>query len=417
MKRPIAWSVLQLGDDDFATRARWLERAMTGLTFGNVVGEFSALRGLEPTIEGEPAESVRKWLGPQAGLVLEEGLGCLPRQKLAELCNRPELLVGLQELVLTEGGRHWMRLVNEADGIDEIAKRHKHVILGHLAQGAGGHGGKSVVAPVVAQTALQHATPATGACERDTPSSNMQRRLFRGFFVVASLATAAAIATFVVVAQRDRGPSGGEEVVSDGKSDVMIVSVGVPQAPAKPARGEENHGDEQVVETRRENKSVNGSPPPKALESLAGTKPNWPTHPWQTGGPALEGDRIRQTSGSIGLVTAAREWSSKLRDADELSAEQVRSAVTRARDAVKSLDAILESERIELALDARTTVRAKCRAATAELDQLHSAMPAGPAVSADSVLEAKVRLVQVLEELERSLDEGVTNSGPKSNTK
>jgi hypothetical protein len=92
--------------DDPAHLPGWLERHLVGLDLAALVAELAA-------VHGQPAEQA-PWLPEVLGEwrhpVLREGLKALPPERLGMLLRWPALLLGLQELVLVEGGDYWEQL-------------------------------------------------------------------------------------------------------------------------------------------------------------------------------------------------------------------------------------------------------------------------------------------------------------------
>jgi hypothetical protein len=117
--------LLDLLDDDSRPApgpAAWLERMIASPNLHEVVAELAVARMLRPHGSGTgaessddpyetPADRAADWLGDAADDVLERGLAALPETRLAELLQSPHLLVDLQDLVLAEGGDHWLGLL------------------------------------------------------------------------------------------------------------------------------------------------------------------------------------------------------------------------------------------------------------------------------------------------------------------
>lgn len=131
-----SWAALEAGDAAPAARARWLERALVGLDLPVVIMELAAIAGDPAGLPEVPPGSVRSWLGSDATAVLQQGLDRLPRRKLDELFRRPGLLLGLQELALTEGGPYWNALVGQDAGLNVMAATHRDSVLASLGLGA-----------------------------------------------------------------------------------------------------------------------------------------------------------------------------------------------------------------------------------------------------------------------------------------
>lgn len=117
--------VLDLLDDDSQPAvelAAWLDRVLVSPDLLEVVAELAVVGNLVPPAsmagppEGgdpqeTPADRAADWLGDSADDVLERGLAALPTGRLGELLQSPQRLFDLQDLVLAEGGDHWLSLL------------------------------------------------------------------------------------------------------------------------------------------------------------------------------------------------------------------------------------------------------------------------------------------------------------------
>jgi hypothetical protein len=90
--------------------AGWLERHLAGPALGELAAELTAVHGSRPA----PADA-RGLLGEGLGDVLQHGLSALPAATLRTFLRHPALLFELQEIVLTEGGPYWDRLLTDAE--------------------------------------------------------------------------------------------------------------------------------------------------------------------------------------------------------------------------------------------------------------------------------------------------------------
>ena len=92
----------------------WLEQHLVGLDLAALVAELSAIhRGEEPP-PGEPdATSAVNLLGGHIPEVMDSGLTVLAPQQVRALLQHPYALLELQELVLTSGGAHWDKRMQE----------------------------------------------------------------------------------------------------------------------------------------------------------------------------------------------------------------------------------------------------------------------------------------------------------------
>lgn len=89
----------------------WLERHLVGLDLPDLVAELAAVYDAGRV----PRGALDGVLGVRRDEVLRHGLARLPRDQFRRLLTEPFLLFELQELVLTEGGRHWRQLESVAE--------------------------------------------------------------------------------------------------------------------------------------------------------------------------------------------------------------------------------------------------------------------------------------------------------------
>jgi hypothetical protein len=101
--------------DDPGELPAWLDRHLVGLDLAALVAELTAVHG-----RGQ-APSLDEVLGSQRPAVLADGLAALPRPALRQLLRHPALLVGLQDLVLAEGGPYWEQLSGGSAALASLA--------------------------------------------------------------------------------------------------------------------------------------------------------------------------------------------------------------------------------------------------------------------------------------------------------
>lgn len=102
--------------DDPAEWPAWLERQLVSVQLGELVDELEVLTG-KPDEEAPSLETV---LGGQSDEVLQSGLSTLNLDQLGTFLKHPRLLLDLQELVLIEGGEHWLTLSADAADRDLV---------------------------------------------------------------------------------------------------------------------------------------------------------------------------------------------------------------------------------------------------------------------------------------------------------
>lgn len=89
--------------EDTSKWSTWLEHRMVGLDLADLVAELTC------ALKDQPAkrESLDEICGRQMPQLLEHGFSELSTSQLRRLFKQPELLLELQELVLSEGGLYW----------------------------------------------------------------------------------------------------------------------------------------------------------------------------------------------------------------------------------------------------------------------------------------------------------------------
>ena len=88
--------------DDPAALAGWLDEQLVGPHLADLVAELRAVHGITPA-----GPDLSRILGANKQQVLHAGLKGLPPATLSQLLTHPDLLLELQELVLTEGSGYW----------------------------------------------------------------------------------------------------------------------------------------------------------------------------------------------------------------------------------------------------------------------------------------------------------------------
>ncbi len=105
----------------------WLEHHLVGLDLAALVAELAAVHAAvgpasKDQQRGEPdATSAVTLLGGHIPEVMDAGLTVLETQQVRALLQHPRSLLELQELVLTSGGAHWDKRMEETAG-DEFQK-------------------------------------------------------------------------------------------------------------------------------------------------------------------------------------------------------------------------------------------------------------------------------------------------------
>ncbi|MCE9533123.1 MAG: hypothetical protein K8T89_18650 [Planctomycetes bacterium] len=82
---------------------RWLDEQIAGRHLRAVVEELAAVHRSAPA----PAGTFEELLGDVFVEIMERGLAAIPHHRLIALLKQPDLLLTLQEAVLSEGGPYW----------------------------------------------------------------------------------------------------------------------------------------------------------------------------------------------------------------------------------------------------------------------------------------------------------------------
>jgi hypothetical protein len=97
--------------EDPAQLPAWIERQLTGFDLARLVAELTAVHG---AAQGSTPD-LDDVLGKHKWLILTQGLGVLPADRLREFLRHPRLLLDLQELVFREGGAYWSETAPDAE--------------------------------------------------------------------------------------------------------------------------------------------------------------------------------------------------------------------------------------------------------------------------------------------------------------
>lgn len=105
--------------DDLAQRQAWLDAHLAGPDLGELVAELSAVHASGAT----KRIALDDVIGADRARLLQEGTRALPAERLRQLLMHPGLLLELQELVLSEGGRYWEDLSRQVRSLDASVTR------------------------------------------------------------------------------------------------------------------------------------------------------------------------------------------------------------------------------------------------------------------------------------------------------
>ena len=172
-----------------ALLANWLEDMIAGPHLGEFVSELEVLleagrvdrgpRAQETAGRGQPSP-LERILGRRLQEVSQKGLGGIPARAFRQFFRQPELLLELQDHVLTEGGAYWDRKLRASEDLSKKIETGWHRLRESTA---------------VSLPSVRPARPTLGSRQRPV----------RWF--VAGLATAAAIAVGAFFGwQRVQGP-------------------------------------------------------------------------------------------------------------------------------------------------------------------------------------------------------------------
>lgn len=110
----MATSILDIPDTP-NEMAAWLDLQLVGQDLAGLVAELAAVHRLSgPERSQTEAEAGRAWLGDACEAVLRNGLTAAPPDQVGQLLRHPGVLLGLQELILIEGGPYWEALIKRA---------------------------------------------------------------------------------------------------------------------------------------------------------------------------------------------------------------------------------------------------------------------------------------------------------------
>ncbi len=116
--------------DEPSRLADWLERELVGPNLGHLVQELTVVhRG---NLIDATSRDLESWLGGERASVLQSGLTGLPAARLRSLFGQPELLLALQELILTDGGEYWQQLLQNEPAWVDATERVRTKLFGNM---------------------------------------------------------------------------------------------------------------------------------------------------------------------------------------------------------------------------------------------------------------------------------------------
>jgi hypothetical protein len=305
--------------DDPAGLPTWLESELVGLHLRQLAAELAVVhRG------AAPAGSFADWLAGHRDDVLHRGLGTLPPGKLGELLRRPDWLLELHRLVLTDGGPYWDAVARSPE-LEERVERSRRALA-----------------------------------NRFDPRAEPARRSRWWTMTVlpavaASLATAAAV--LLVVHGLDTEPSAGKAVA------VAPTPEAAPAPAAKGFRKTEPPGSPPAPSKMSPKGVEPPLPAPAALATSEG--PTWGFEKFAAVKPGVGREEyLRQ------LAAAAKEWSAK-RPTDAAGLAK------RIGEFRRGCSEILLAEHTPLPPADRAWLKDRCRQWAAALDKHLTALEAG----------------------------------------
>jgi len=124
----------------------WLERQLVGFGLAALVAELSAIHTTERSPDqGPDATSAMNLLSGRIPEVIEHGLTVLDTEQVRALLRHPRSLLELQELVLTSGGAHWEKRMEDTAGsefqrIADSGWRRMQLAMAPPMEGCGSNG-------------------------------------------------------------------------------------------------------------------------------------------------------------------------------------------------------------------------------------------------------------------------------------
>jgi hypothetical protein len=108
-----ALHTFEIPEDDVRL-ANWLESMIAGPHLGDFVSELEVLRQAGAGKGLPPQTTLDEILGNRLDAVCAKGLAAVPPTSLRRLFRQPQLLIDLQERVLSEGSAYWDRKLGES---------------------------------------------------------------------------------------------------------------------------------------------------------------------------------------------------------------------------------------------------------------------------------------------------------------
>jgi len=116
--------------DDPASLAGWLEQHLLGPDLAALVAELTVIH-----TPADKTPALEEVLGPPAS-IREHGLAALPPDRLRRLLTHPQLLLQLQEWVLTSESPYWDKALADAAPLEELVQSGRQGALSSRTEAA-----------------------------------------------------------------------------------------------------------------------------------------------------------------------------------------------------------------------------------------------------------------------------------------
>ncbi len=100
----------------------WLETMIAGPHLGELVSELQVLQEAGQGIGDGRQTTLQEALGGRLEAVCQGGLASVPAPSLRRLFRQPQLLIELQDRVLSEGAAFWDRKLRESDALTAMTE-------------------------------------------------------------------------------------------------------------------------------------------------------------------------------------------------------------------------------------------------------------------------------------------------------
>ncbi|NNJ25772.1 hypothetical protein [Alienimonas chondri] len=200
--------LLETIPDAAPARGPWLDSVLVGDDLDRLVAELDALGSAvaaeRAPVAQSPEAELDALLGTHRSTALADGLAAAPAETVETLLTRPELLLALRTLVLTEGGPHWDAVASDDPALRAAADR----VVAAVKQRTGEAG----------ETAAAQDLPMPASAVAPTDERSERKRSWGTAVLtgVAGLALGLIAAFFLTPDPAAPGPAGPAAVASIG---------------------------------------------------------------------------------------------------------------------------------------------------------------------------------------------------------